>query len=298
LSLSADQLRCANAEHPHAFPIVNGVPILINEANSVFSVDDFLEDKATTIKPASRFIQFALDHLPTISLSLKSAGNYHRFAEQLVQKTPTPKVLIIGGGIAGQGMQDLLAQSPIEFFETDVYFGPRTAYICDAHDLPFADQSFDGVISQAVLEHVADPHRCVTQIHRVLKPTGLVYAETPFMQQVHLGAYDFTRFTHLGHRRLFRMFEEIESGAVCGPGMALAWAYEYFLLSFAQIPTLRMLIRGFVRLSAFWLKYFDYYLIDKPGALDAASGFYFLGQKSEQPLSDRTLIKLYRGGLA
>ncbi len=84
------------------------------------------------------------------------------------------------------------------------------------------DESFDGVICQAVLEHVLDPYRCVEEIHRVLRPNGLVYAETPFMQQVHGGTHDFTRFTHLGHRRLFRKFAEVDSGVVCGPGMALA----------------------------------------------------------------------------
>ena len=55
----------------------------------------------------------------------------------------------------------------------------------------------------------------------VYKDDGLVYADTPFMQQVHMGRYDFTRFTYLGHRRLFRKFEEIDSGAVSGPAMAL-----------------------------------------------------------------------------
>ncbi len=42
--------------------------------------------------------------------------------------------------------------------------------ICDAHDIPFADRSFDGVIVQAVLEHVVDPFRCCEEIHRVLIP--------------------------------------------------------------------------------------------------------------------------------
>jgi hypothetical protein len=37
----------------------------------------------------------------------------------------------------------------------------------------------------------------------------------------------------------------------------------------------------FARLTSFYLKYFDYYLIDKAGALDAASGYYFLGRKGE-----------------
>ena len=121
----------------------------------------------------------------------------------------------------------------IRVVESDVELGPRPAVLFDAHDIPFEDGSFDGVIAQAVLEHVADPYRCVAEIHRVLKPGGVVYAETPFMQQVHEGAYDFTRFTHLGHRRLFRDFSEVASGVACGPGMALAWSWQYFLMSLA-----------------------------------------------------------------
>ena len=66
-------------------------------------------------------------------------------------------------------------------------------------------------------------------MYRVLKYDGLVYAETPFMQQVHMGKYDFHRFTHLGHRRLFRDFSQIESGVMCGLGMALACGYYYFI---------------------------------------------------------------------
>ena len=183
----------------------------------------------------------------------------------------------------------------IEFVESDVSFGPRTTLICDAHDIPFEDRFPDGVIVQAVLEHVADPYRCSEEIHRVLKDKGVVYAETPFMQQVHGGQYDFTRFTHIGHRRLFRRFEEIDSGAACGPGMALAWSYQYFLLSFSTSRRWRAVIHLFAGLTSFYLKYVDHYLIDKPGTLDAASSFYFMGRKSGRDLSDRKLIKLYRG---
>ena len=194
-------------------------------------------------------------------------------------------------------MKALANNSSIELVESDISFGPRTRLICDGHDLPFKDKSFDGVICQAVLEHVVDPFRSVEEIYRVLKESGLVYAETPFMQQVHGGRYDFARFTHLGHRRLFRMFEEIDSGAGVGPGTALSWSYQYFLLSFFTSRKLRALIKLFSSLTSFYLKYFDYYLINKPGALDAASGYYFLGRKSEKVLSDQELIKLYRGAV-
>jgi hypothetical protein len=97
---------------------------------------------------------------------------------------------------------------------------------------------------------------------------------------------------------LFRDFEEVRSGAVCGPGMALAWSYQYFLLSFFKTPALRTLVKGFARLTAFWVKYIDHVLIDRPGGIDAASGVYFLGRKGGRRLSDRDLIAQYRGAVA
>jgi hypothetical protein len=120
------------------------------------------------------------------------------------------------------------------------------------------------------------------EVFRVLQHNGLVYAETPFMQQVHLGRYDFTRFTHLVHRRLFRRFDEIESGASSGPGTALARSYRYFLSGFSDDKWLNWLSNAFPRLTSFHLKYFDYLLINKPGSYDAASAYYFLGRKGSQ----------------
>jgi SAM-dependent methyltransferase len=233
--------------------------------------------------------------MPDISQNIKAGANYKLYAQQLFRQSDHPKVLIIGGSVIGVGLQEILANSAITFIETDIAFGPRTRIVCDAHYIPFEDQSFDGVIIQAVLEHVVDPRRCVEEIHRVLQANGIVYAETPFMQQVHMGRFDFTRFTHLGHRRLFRAFEEIESGATGGPGMALAWSCMYFLLSFVTSPALQSLIRAGARVTLFWLKYFDYYLIDKPGSFDNASGYYFMGYKSNELLSDQELFDLYRG---
>ncbi len=290
-------LACTAAGCAVRYPVVNGIPVLINEANSVFSHADFSAGQDTTWNTAQRRgVKRLLDRLvPDISRNVKGEANYRRLTELLLAETARPRVLVLGGSILGRGMEPLAANPAIELVESDVSFGPRTALICDAHDVPFEDAVFDAVIVQAVLEHVVDPYRCVAEIHRVLRAGGLVYAETPFMQQVHMGRYDFTRFTHLGHRRLFRHFSEVDSGAVCGPGMALAWSYRYFLASFTTRRKLRSLARIFSAWTGFWLKYFDGPLIDTPGTLDAAAGYYFLGRKSETTLSDRELLTLYRG---
>jgi hypothetical protein len=60
---------------------------------------------------------------------------------------------------------------------------------------------------------------------------GVVYAKTPFMQQVHECAFDFTRFTEVGHRRLFRRFDDIDRGVAVDPASALLWAAGYFARS-------------------------------------------------------------------
>lgn len=295
LGRTAERLVCTNEQCGMLFPIINGIPVLINEANSLFSIADFEQRKNTTHPHVSPLRRLVARYLPQIGSNLKARKNYAGFASLLLRHTDWPRVLVIGGSEAGLGMQSILSVPSIKFIDSDVSFGARTQLICDGHDLPFLDGTLDGVIIQAVLEHVLDPYRIVEEIHRVLKDKGLVYAETPFMQQVHGGKYDFTRFTYLGHRRLFRNFDEISSGAMCGPGMALAWSIMYFLLSFTQTAQARAAVTLVSRLTLFWLKYFDYFLIDKPGTLDSASGYYFMGRKSRTILPDRDLIELYKG---
>jgi SAM-dependent methyltransferase len=277
---SLADLRCIGCGR--TYPRRGDVPVLLDRAVSLFEPDDIQPE---TVRPPGlgRF-------LPELGENLKAAANYRRFAE-LIGKG---RVLVVGGRILGEGME-ALAASGLELVETDVALGPRTQIVCDAHALPFADETFDGVIAQAVLEHVLEPVRCVAEMRRVLKPGGVVYAETPFMQQVHAGAYDFHRFTHLGHRRLFREFDEVDSGAACGPGMALAWSFTYFLQSFATTSRQRRVARALGIVASYPLRFVDPLLIDRPATLDAASAVYFLGKKSGQTLSDGELTRQYRG---
>ncbi|GBE16485.1 hypothetical protein BMS3Abin15_00302 [bacterium BMS3Abin15] len=275
------------------YPIVDDIPVLINNENSLFSIDDFTKKRNTTFDLHENKIKKQINKmLPKIGANLKSRSNFKHMTSLLPGQA---KILVVGGSIEGKAMDTIYSKESFEVVGTDVSFGPYTKVISDGHDIPFDDQTFDCVIVQAVLEHVLDPNRCVHEIHRVLKPSGIVYAETPFMQQVHMKQYDFTRYTHLGLRRLFRQFEEIKSGACGGPGMALAWSYAYFLKSFTTSAIIRRFLNQFAAFTSFFLKYFDYYLIDKPGSYDAAAGFFFMGKKSDDILPDKELIKQFKG---
>jgi SAM-dependent methyltransferase len=45
--------------------------------------------------------------------------------------------------------------------------------------LPFDDDYFDVVLSHHVIEHLPQQHRHLTEIHRVLRPSGIAYLATP-----------------------------------------------------------------------------------------------------------------------
>lgn len=288
--------RCLRDTCGTVFPWLDGVPVLINEARSVFTVEGFLRQQPTFFKPRGRVRAWLSRRLPDLSHDLASGRVLGEMRQMLLTRIQRPRVLVVGGSIAGFGMEAMIGDEAIELVESDASLGPRVQVICDAHDLPFADGSFDGVIIQAVLEHVLDPVRCVAEIHRVLNDGGLVYADAPFVCQVHGRELDFTRYSRLGYRRLFRHFAELDSGISSGPGTALGWTARYLLLSFFKHRMLRAAVSGLARLSLFWLKYLDYLVLHNPGALDAAFAFYFLGQKRSDVLSDAALIGSYRGG--
>lgn len=288
-----EELSCNNADCAKRFPIVDHIPVLIDESKSLFDIADFVERRPTTWPVRPWITRLAAPRIPDLSLHPYSERNLANFAELLPRRRERPRLLVIGGRAAGHGMAQLLASPAIELVETDVAFGPRTQLICDAHALPFADGTFDGVIIQAVLQYVQDPAMVVDEIHRVLSEDGVVYAEVPFVQHG-LEGYDFNRFTMLGMRRLFRRFEEVSADPLVGPATMLNWSLQFFFLSFVSSRAARAITKGVTRLAFAWLKHFDRLLIGRPGAADAASELAFLGKKSEHTLSDRELVHAHR----
>jgi SAM-dependent methyltransferase/uncharacterized protein YbaR (Trm112 family) len=299
LQLDPERASCVSPDCRSDFPIVDGIPLLLDETRSVFTIEGVRTGGPAAFDSSkqSEWRRRLRDLLPRMDRNLCSVDQLRRLRDVVLAATSRPAVLVLGGGILGEGIEALVGEERIELVESDIFLGPRTVIVLDAHQIPFADGSFDAVVAQAVLEHVVDPYGCVEEMWRVLKPGGLAYAETPFMQQVHGGRYDFTRFTLLGHRRLFRRFDEVDSGIAVGPGSALAWSWTYFLGSFLKDSAFRPIAHLLGRSTGFFWKYADRLLSQREGAFDAASGFYFLGRKAPDGwmLSDRELLKMYRG---
>ena len=288
-----DGIACTSFACRARYPIAGGRPVLIDEDASIFSHAAYT-DAATRPTPGLR--DRAARYAPP-PLNLSAVRSFRHMRDRLLAQRARPIVLAIGGSTDDPGIHVLMSMPQIRVITVDASPSSSATVFADAHALPFRDGSVHAVVVQAVLEHVPDPARCVDEIHRVLAPRGLVYAETPFMQQVHLPGLDFTRFSPVGHRRLFRHFSELDLGVVAGPATALAWAWRYFLAALAP-RSLAGPVRSLARLSTLPLEQVDRLIAHRPEALDGASCTYFLGERSDDAVDDRTVLAGYRGALA
>lgn len=252
---------------------IHGQPILIDFNTSVARPEDFSEGFRPLLarKRHSFFRRIAKSLYVSTATS---ARNYKRVSAEIKARVAKPVVLVVGGGTRGEGADALYTDAELRVVSFDIYPSDNTLFVADAHSIPLMSGCVDLVCIQAVLEHVVDPVQVVSEIVRVLKPGGFVYAETPFLQHVHEGAYDFWRFSESGHRLLFGAFEAIDRGTLGGPGLSLYWAVRQFWRSVTRSKTLGNLLAApglaFVMLDRF---------IPERRRIDGANGSFFFGVK-------------------
>lgn len=159
--------------------------------------------------------------------------------------------------------------------------------IAEAERLPFADHTFDAVVSEQVLEHVRGPWRAAQEIVRVTKPGGLIYTATPYMFPLHPSPKDYSRWSVDGLADLFQGCDLVRSGTRNGPvsGMLIVMAMGLAtIFSFGISPLRKVLNYVFMAvLSPF--KLLDYLYAHLPGAEDVAGSVYVVMKKRASTLS-------------
>lgn len=275
------------------FLTVNGKPVLVDFDQSVIQRESIVEsnassliDRTTSFSGLRKSLRKALNgDNQTTRLNFEKCS-------KLLEKTDKPIILIVGGGTIGASMDKLLKDFENSIISFDVYNSDNVDFIADGHSIPLKEGSVDLVIIQAVLEHVFDPPKVVSECYRVLKGNGCIYSETPFLQHVHEGPYDFTRFTVLGHRILFKNFEKISTGFIEGLGQSLLWSIEYFARGLFRSRKIGKLFK----IGFFWLRWIEK-TIPNSYNIDGACGCYFLGRKAMtlQSLKPVDFLHEYQG---
>lgn len=291
LTFEDEGVVCPSCER--RYPMLRGRPVLTRHDHPLFPPSAYL---GASTPPRSAGAGWLRRLVPSPSLDLTPDLGGRLLGPALERFTPA-RVLVIGSGSQRTQLRAALSRFPqIEIVCCDVDVGADVDFYCDAHELPLVDRSMQGAVAMAVIEHVLDPSGVVAEMRRTLVEGGVVCSTIPFMQQVHEGRYDFTRFTLSGHRRLFHDFRELGSGMVAGPGTVLAWSLEHIALSLVGRGALRMPVKAIARCLFSWIKFFDYLVRDRPEAMDAASCTYFVGRLDPAGgTSDREIIDGYFG---
>ena len=73
--------------------------------------------------------------------------------------------------------------------------------ISSVEDKIYPGGRFDVIIGMHVLEHVQDPNRFISEVHRILSPGGLIYFQVPCIThwRARLAGKNWKHFTPPGH---------------------------------------------------------------------------------------------------
>ena len=99
-----------------------------------------------------------------------------------------------------------------QYVGCDMLAGPGVDKVLNLHQIDLPDNSVGTVFLMDTLEHVEYPHQAMAEIHRILKPDGLVIMSSVLDFFIHATPNDFWRFTPDGFRSLLKAFNHSHVG--------------------------------------------------------------------------------------
>lgn len=99
-----------------------------------------------------------------------------------------------------------------EYVGCDMRAGPGVDKVLNLHQIDLPDSSVGTVFLMDTLEHVEYPHQALAEIHRILKPDGIVVMSSVLDFFIHATPNDFWRFTPDGFRSLLKNFQHSHVG--------------------------------------------------------------------------------------
>ena len=137
------------------------------------------------------------------------------------------RVLDAGAGCAPY--RSLFASERFQYFGADSETISGISVVADGQRLPFPDASFDLVLSNQVLEHVADPRKVADELKRLVSVRGYLLLSCPFVWEIHNYPGDFWRFTAQALELLFAEMDLVYLEPSSNSAECLAQTFNLFL---------------------------------------------------------------------
>ena len=194
-------------------------------------------------------------------------------AKKFLHKYPRAgKTLNIGSGPQRLGS---------DIINVDIHPYAGVDIVADGMSVPLPDGSVSRIVSNTVLEHVANPKAAIDEMHRLLPVGGFVYICVPFLYQFHTSPNDFQRWTHEGLRELMKDFTIVEIGVRAGPFSALTVTLCYIcatIFSFGSKKLYWILVNVFM-VVFFPIKFLDILFNHWPNAINMSAIIYCVAKK-------------------
>jgi SAM-dependent methyltransferase len=168
-----------------------------------------------------------------------------------------------------------------EFINVDVFPFPEVDIVADASVLPFVDNSIPAMVSESMLEHVAEANSVAKEMVRSLKPGGYLYVSVPFIHPYHASPDDFNRWTLSGLKYMFKELQIVEAGVRSGPWSAVIMFMAYWLGVLLSLGNRKIapFISHFLMLFMGPFKFLDFLFYWIPGSDAVATHVYIIAKK-------------------
>ncbi|RYD98296.1 MAG: class I SAM-dependent methyltransferase [Sphingobacteriales bacterium] len=134
--------------------------------------------------------------------------------------------------------------------EGETYPKNKVDFLYDGKTLPFADEHFDGVFTTEVAEHIFNLPEILIEVHRVIRPGGLLLLTCPFTMPEHEMPNDYARYTSVSIKYVleqsgFSVLESTKTGNFVESIFQLWIIYtdRAFVQRFRNVPGLRTAVR-------------------------------------------------------
>lgn len=149
-----------------------------------------------------------------------------------------------------EAYRDYISDNVCADWPSSTHGNQHVDIFCDlSRTLPFADSTFDTILSSDVVEHLPDPELAFAEMSRLLKPGGILLLNTPFLYMLHEVPHDYYRFTRYAIQRLLNItgMELVQLEEIGGPGAVIV---DLASKALASLPVFGSLLAGAFQILA------------------------------------------------